>query len=175
MPPNINVSSYDATINNVKVLDTIQLNGTSNNIKIGLNNGLSGTNTFLVAIGSSALSLSTGTGAIGIGYAAGLVSTGVGSICIGTQAGQNGIGAYSIAIGLQAGLSCATRCIDINASGNPSTITVANTIVLNASSAELSPATTGCFIAPLRGLSHLIGAGKVFYNTTTKELSYSID
>lgn len=173
MPPNINVSSYDATINNVKVLDTIQLNGTTNNAKYGLLNGLSGSNNDLVAIGNSALSLNTGSGAIGIGYAAAYGSSGANSISIGTQAGQNGIGAYSIAIGLQAGISCAANCIDINASGIQSIPNVSNTIILNASSAELSAASTGCYIAPLRGIAHGIGVGVVFYNTTTKELSYS--
>lgn len=171
--PTINVSNYDATINNVRVLDSIQVNGTSNNVKLGLNNGESGSNSYLVAIGSTALRYSTGVGAIGIGYAAGLISSGTSSISIGSQAGQNGIGAYSICIGYQAGLSCPTNCIDINASGNPSVPAVANTIVLNASGADVSPATTGCFIAPLTGYAHGIGAGIVFYNTTTKELSYS--
>jgi hypothetical protein len=175
MPPNINVSSYDATINNVKVLDTIQLNATTYNAKYGLFNGLSGVSTYLVAIGHSALSVGTGTGAIGIGYAAGYSGSGAHSVSIGTQAGQNGIGAYSIAIGLQAGLSCDANSIVINASGNPSVTNATNTIVINASSAQLSPATTGCYIAPLRGIAHGIGAGRVFYNTTTKELSYSTD
>lgn len=173
MPPNINVSSYDATINNVKVMDTIQLNGITNNVKYGFSNGLSGVNSYLIAIGHSALSVGTGNGAIGIGYAAGYSGSGANSVSIGSQAGQNGIGAYSVAIGLQAGISCAANCIDINASGIQSVANVANTIIINASAAELSPATTGCYIAPLRGIAHGIGAGIVFYNTTTKELSYS--
>ncbi len=75
------------------------------------------------------------------------------AVAIGYAAGQNGQGANSVAIGAFAGNSQAANSIALNATGN-----------------NLNPASAGFFVDPINNSS---SASFLFYNTTTKEISYN--
>jgi len=75
------------------------------------------------------------------------------AVAIGYAAGQNGQGANSVAIGAFAGNSQGANSIALNASGN-----------------ALSPSNAGFYVDPVNNAST---SSFMFYNTTTKEISYS--
>jgi hypothetical protein len=112
--------------------------------------------------------ISSTTTAIGLGSgAAGLFSTAIGSgaggsaqgaqgVAIGYNAGSSGQGASAVAIGTAAGQS-----------NQP-----AGSIAINASGAALNPSGAGFFVNPVRTNASNIGT-PVFFNDTTKELTYS--
>jgi hypothetical protein len=117
-----------------------------------------------VAIGVSAGSNTQGDAAVAIGASAGFDAQGNQAVAIGASAGQTSQGTYAVAIGSGAGA---------NAQGN-------NSIILNATSANLNQTVANTFtVKPVRGDStaNLIGAGfkGVYYNPTTGEFCYSTD
>ena len=124
-------------------------------VAIGQQSGQISQGNNAVAIGNSAAQTSQGINAVSIGYYSGYNTQGNNAVAIGSQAGKNTQGAYSIAIGYYAGQTSQN----------------ANSIIINATSSALNNSTTsGCFIAPLTNTST---GNIVFYNNTTKELSYS--
>ena len=138
-------------------------NLTVDGVRLGFNAG-GGFNANIVAIGTGAASLAGGNNAVIIGYDAVQWGAGANTIVIGYEAGQSTfsgpkIGANTIAIGTRTGFA-----------GAP-----ANSIVLNATGANFSPSTTGpqgLFINPVRNDTGNV-ANVVYYNATTKELTYA--
>jgi hypothetical protein len=129
-------------------------------IAIGLNAGLSSQGYNGVAIGNSAGS-GQGTDAIALGYSAGSAAGGY-SVAIGHLAGAantTAIGTDAIVIGRKAGFESAA----------------ANSIILNASGDNLSSATSGLFVNPVRytATQDATYDGIMFYNSSTKEVRYS--
>jgi hypothetical protein len=130
-------------------------------VAIGLNAGVSNQGAYGVAIGNSAGS-AQGQYGIALGYDSG-GSQGTDSIAIGTQAGKgntSAIGANSIAIGKFAAFESAA----------------ADSITLNASGTNLSPATSGFFVNPVRyaaSTNESNDLGIALYNQLTKEVKYT--
>lgn len=129
-------------------------------VAIGINAGISNQGAYGVAIGNSAGS-AQGQYGIALGYDTG-GSQGADSIAIGTQAGKGNttaIGINSIAIGKFAAFESAA----------------ANSIILNASGTNLSSATSGFFVNPVRYTETQDATydGLAFYNSNTKEIRYS--
>jgi hypothetical protein len=109
-----------------------------------------------VAIGSGAGSTVQGNAAVAIGSGAGAANQRINSVAIGASAGASTQGQYAVAIGYFAGQS---------AQGN-------NSIIINATGAALNALTANTFtVAPVRNDVANI-AEVVFYNTTSKEITY---
>jgi hypothetical protein len=109
-----------------------------------------------VAIGDNAGNNAQGTDAVAIGASAGLTTQGNRAVAIGISAGQTSQGINSIAIGQGAGLTN---------QGN-------NTIILNATGSALDQTTANTFtVAPVR--NDVANTAQIlFYNTTSKEITY---
>ena len=130
-------------------------------IAIGVNAAMYNQGAYAVALGSNAGGSNQETGAVAIGR-----TTGVGahqySVAIGYEAGNGdstALGDYAIAIGYRAGYDHG----------------VSNSIVLNASGADLSASVAGLYINPVRytATQDAVDDGLMFYNQTTKEVRYS--
>jgi hypothetical protein len=161
-------------------------------VAIGDSAGYNAQGAYGVAIGYGAGNINQGQTAVAIGINAGISNQGNYGIAIGNSSGgsqgQYGIalgydsggsqGNYSIAIGNQAGKGN-TTAIGINtiAIGNQAAFesAVANTIILNASGLNLSPASSGFFVNPVAytATQDATYDGIVFYNSSTKEVRYS--
>lgn len=129
-------------------------------VAIGANSGVSHQGQYAIAVGSNSGNY-TGTGAIGIGYNAGANASDY-SVALGFQAGNNfdtALGHYAIAIGYRASYDHG----------------VDNSIVLNASGNQLNASGAGLYINPVRYVvtQDATDDGLVFYNQTTKEVTYS--
>jgi len=110
--------------------------------------------TLAVAIGRNAANITQGLEAVAIGHSAGNLSQGPYAVAIGAFAGNNNQGSNSVAIGSFAGYP-----------------TVANSaIVINGDTTPLNAPQAGLYISPIRSNN---SSNIVFYNTTTKELTYS--
>jgi hypothetical protein len=108
-----------------------------------------------IAIGDNAGFSTQSDNAIAIGTDAGNMNQGVCAIAIGNDSGNINQGDYSIAIGYQSGhMDQASQSIVINATGQ-----------------ELDGATSGCYIAPIRG--GVTGPQILYYQPETKEITYS--
>ena len=129
-------------------------------VAIGINAGISNQGAYGIAIGNSSGS-GQGQYSIALGYDSG-GQQGASSIAIGEQAGKGNttaIGANSITIGKFAGFESAA----------------ASSIILNASGSNLSSATEGFFVNPVRytATQDATYDGIAFYNSNTKEVRYS--
>jgi hypothetical protein len=134
---------------------TIQ-NTVGNAVAIGQNAGQTTQGTQAVAIGTFAGALTQGNNSVAIGRGAGQSSQGANSVAIGNNAGATNQGVYSIAIGLDAGLSNQSN----------------NSIIINATGASLNQTVANTFtVAPVRNDVANV-AQVVFYNTTSKEITY---
>ena len=127
---------------------------------------------YSVALGAHAGRYNQGTYATALGQAAGLQSQGQGAVAIGA-AGYESQGAYAVAIGSGAGDTMQGNnaiAIGYQAGGDHQT---ANSIILNASGAPLETlGVAGLFINPVRN-NLTSNANIVFFNTSTKELTYA--
>jgi len=133
------------------------LNGQGDNaVAVGYRAGRTSQGQFAVAIGDNAGNNAQGTDAVAIGASAGLTTQGNHAVAIGISAGQTSQGINSIAIGQGAG--------ETN-QGN-------NSIILNATGAVLDQTTANTFtVAPVR--NDVANTAEVlFYNTTSKEVTY---
>lgn len=123
-----------------------------------------------IALGTFAGQTSQSVGAVAIGYAAGLENQGIAAIGIGYSAGSENQESSAVAIGYGAGSLnqgyCAIAIGYTAGTTNQST----SSIIINASGAALESSTEGLFIAPVRNLTN---AELLFYNTSTKEITYS--
>jgi hypothetical protein len=124
-----------------------------------------------IAIGTVAGSLTQGAQAIAIGNTAGANTQGANSIAMGFQSGQTTQGERAIAIGGVAGqTSQGINSIAIGyLAGNASQ--PANSIILNASGSAQNATNSGFYVNPVRNDTGNT-TNTVYYNTTTKELTY---
>jgi hypothetical protein len=139
-------------INNARIKDT-----SGDAVAFGVNAGLTSQGDFSVAMGYLAGTDTQGTRAVAIGHFAGETSQRADAVAIGSQAGETSQGVAAVAIGALAGET---------AQGN-------NSIIINATSAALNQTTPNTFtVAPVRNDTSNI-AEVLFYNTTSKEVTYS--
>jgi hypothetical protein len=140
----------------------------TNSIAIGDQAGQTNQQGYAVALGVGAGNTNQSGGAIAIGGAAGGTNQGNASVSIGSNAGQASQGTQAVAIGFAAGQNNqGANSVAIGAfAGNGQ---AANSISLNATGSVLNPQTTGFFVAPVRNASE---SNSLFYNTTTKEITY---
>jgi hypothetical protein len=126
-------------------------------IAIGQNAGAGGQGAAAITIGQDAGgNITQGANAVAIGTSAGFDAQGIGAVAIGSSAGQIIQGINSVAIGANAG---------VTNQGN-------NSIILNATGANLNQTTANTFtVAPVRNDNSNI-AEVMFYNTTSKEVTY---
>ena len=147
----VTVGSVTLT-NNARIKDTA-----GDAVAFGVNAGLTSQGNFSVAMGYLAGNDTQGTRAVAIGQFAGETSQGADAVAIGSQAGETSQGVAAVAIGALAGET---------AQGN-------NSIIINATSAALNQTTPNTFtVAPVRNDTSNI-AEVLFYNTTSKEVTYS--
>jgi hypothetical protein len=157
-------------------------------VALGQNAGATGQGTFAVAIGRNAGQTSQGGTAIAIGAGAGDTSQGSSAVAIGSSAGLSSQSANAVAIGTGAGSS--TQRVDAVAIGNAAgsltqgiaavaigalagrTFQANNSIILNATGANLDQTTANTFtVAPVR--NDVANTAEVmFYNATSKEVTY---
>ena len=123
-------------------------------VAIGNGAGKADQQVYALAIGILAGQLSQQLGAVAIGAGAGQVSQQGGAVAIGYTAGQVYQGNNAIAIGNSAGMN-----------NQPD-----NSIIINASNAVLNASQSGFFVNPIRNSAT---TNTVFYNATTKEITYS--
>lgn len=141
-------------------------------IALGTNAGFTSQGPYGIAIGFNAAANVQDYRAIAIGYLAGSQSQDHEAVAIGSEAGYQSQGRRSIAIGLQSGY--ANQGQYSIAMGFEAGFTNQSdySIVLNAQAAQLNAPQSGLYIAPIR---NDVGntANIVFYNTTTKEVTYT--
>jgi hypothetical protein len=142
-----------------------------------------------IAIGRSAGNVTQGGNAIAIGRSAGNITQGGEAVALGTTAGNAQQGNAAVAIGWQAGeydqkpfaVAIGAFAGNTNQGANSIAIgsyagypTVANNaIVINGSSVSLNAPESGLYISPIRNDNSNV-TNTVYYNTTTKELTYSV-
>lgn len=161
-------------------------------VAIGDSAGYNNQGAYGVAIGYGAGNVNQGQTAVAIGINAGITNQGAYGIAIGNSSG-GGQGQYSIALGYDSGGQQGTSSIAIGeqaAKGNTSAAGInsisigklagfesaaANSIILNASGLNMSSATEGFFVNPVRytATQDATYDGIAFYNSNTKEVRYS--
>lgn len=135
-----------------------RLNQQSETVAIGNTAGQTTQGVSCVAIGNAAGNSSQGSNAVAIGRSSGTSSQGSAAVAIGYAAGSTSQGAAAVAIGQTAG----------------QTSQHANSIILNATGSALnSTGTSRFFVKPIRGVAHGIGVGRLVYDSTTGEITYS--
>jgi hypothetical protein len=122
---------------------------------VGVNAGQISQGVNSTAIGNGAGQTSQGLDAVAVGVAAGNGSQGLRAVSVGAEAGQTAQGNTAIAIGYKAG----------------KTNQAANSIAINASLSMLYANVSGLYINPVRQDDSNV-ANVVYYNTTTKEITY---
>jgi hypothetical protein len=110
-----------------------------------------------IALGRNAANITQGLAAIAIGHGAGNLNQGSYAVALGAFAGNNNQGSNSVAIGSFAGYP----------------VTANNAIVINGAATTLNAPNSGLYIAPIRSDNSNV-TNTVYYNTTTKELTYSV-
>jgi len=147
----------DQGINAVAIgTDSGSSNQSANAIAIGTQAGFSNQGSIAVAIGSYAGNTAQGNAAVAVGASAGYVSQGNSAVAVGESAGESSQGNAAVAIGAYAGAT---------SQGN-------NSIILNATGVALNQTTANTFtVAPVRNDVANI-ANVMFYNATTKEVTY---
>ena len=130
-------------------------NQIGSSVAIGFQAGYVDQDTQSVAIGIQAGYSTQGLSAVAIGAASGN-SQGANAVAIGRQAGANGQGDAAVAIGREAGKTSQAN----------------NSIILNATGSALNQTTANTFtVAPVRNdVSNI--AQVMFYNTSSKEVTY---
>ena len=129
-------------------------------VAIGRNTGLVTQATQSVAIGAYAGHLQQQQYAVAVGTWAGQFNQSTGSLALGHEAANSSNGDYAISIGYRAGYT-----------GQP-----ARTIVLNASGDQtngVAAQTDSFYVNPIRNATGNVGT--LQYNSTTKEVTYSLD
>jgi hypothetical protein len=157
-------------------------------VALGQNAGATGQGTFTVAIGRNAGQTTQGGAAVAIGVSAGDTSQGNSAVAIGSSAGFTNQSANTVAVGVGAGQSSqGVDAVAIGASAGSLTQGIAavaigtlagrtfqanNSIIINATGANLDQTTANTFtVAPVRNDNSNI-AEVMFYNTTSKEITY---
>ena len=141
-------------------------------VAIGYNAGTTNQGIAAVAIGQLAGETSQNGGAVAIGYYAGADTQSISAVAIGSQAGEISQGQYAVAIGDLAGATGqGVAAVAIGALAGR-TSQGNNSIIINATDANLNQTTANTFtVAPVRNDVANV-AQILFYNITTKEITY---
>jgi hypothetical protein len=144
----------------------------TNTVAIGVLAGNSSQSTQGVAIGTLAGADTQSAGAVAIGYTSGQTAQKENAVAIGVQAGSDTQGVGAVAIGLNAGYSLqGIRAVAIGADAGD-TNQANNSIIINATNSALNMTTANTFtVAPVRNDTGNISTS-MYYNTTTKEVTY---
>jgi hypothetical protein len=125
-------------------------------ISIGASAGYDSQESYGIAIGNQAGRTNQRAHATAVGNTAGSTNQGSNAVAIGNAAGNSNQGSNAIAIGKYAG----------------QTNQIANSIIINASDSALNATTNaGFYVNPVRNATT---ANVVYYDTTTKELTYDV-
>lgn len=137
-------------------------------VAVGYQAGQSSQSQSAVAVGQGAGSSGQSPEAVAIGVFAGQVGQGTQAVAIGSNAGANAQGNYSVAVGY--GANAGTNSLALGRGAQAGNI---NSIVLNASGSGFSSiAPASFYVNPIRNdLTNVAQA--IYYNTTTKELTYA--
>jgi hypothetical protein len=141
-------------------------------VAIGINAGSSVQGLSAIAVGNGAGSITQGSDAISIGTDAGALNQGVSGIGLGVQAAFSDQQSDAIAIGRNAGyINQGTAAIAIGVNAGQ-TFQANNSIIINASGSALNQTVANTFnVAPVR--NDVSNVGQIlFYNTTSKEITY---
>jgi hypothetical protein len=153
-------------------INTINNTLTNTNVAIGYGAGATNQGGTTVAVGAFAGMDAQGLSAVAIGFNAGQTTQGTKSVAIGMTSGYSLQGNYAVAIGDSAGYT--NQGAQAIAIGRFAGLTnqANNTIILNATGANLNATTANTFIvAPVRNDVANV-AQVMFYNTTSKEITY---
>jgi len=170
-----NVTAGNLTVNspNIAIGLYAGTNQGTGAVAIGSYAGQSIQGTQTVAIGQQAAEYTQGNSAVAIGYTAGYSLQGQQAVALGFDAGYTTQGLQSVAVGTAAGYSAQGNnsiamgaYAGFSAQGN-------NSIILNATGLQLNQTVANTFtVAPVRNdLSNT--ANVLYYNTSTKEITYS--
>jgi photosystem II stability/assembly factor-like uncharacterized protein len=142
----------------------------TNAVAIGYDAGRTNQKPDAVAIGVAAGNYNQASNAVAVGGLAGHSNQASNAVAIGNYAGYESQGIQAVAIGSNAGrTNQGSNAIAIG-NGAGETNQIANSIILNASNVGLNATTNaGFYVNPVRNASN---ANVVYYNTTTKELTY---
>jgi len=186
---------YNTTSKEVTYGNTISVAGniTAGNISTGVITLTYGavirdTTANAVAFGEGAGTTSQGGSAVAVGKDAGTTSQGSGAVAVGNEAGSNTQSQFAVAIGVNAGSNTqGTAAVAVGSGAGANTqgsyaVAVGynagrtsqgnNSIILNATGANLNQTTANTFtVAPVRNDVANVGQ-VVFYNTTSKEVTY---
>lgn len=158
-------TTNDVTFNTVSLTNgAVIKDNASDSISFGGGAGASSQGGGAVAIGEGAGNNTQGNQAVAVGRGSGNYQQGVGAVGIGFCAGATEQGDYSVAIGFKAARG------NMDNDGTPNQ--PANSIMINASNTPLNGNQAGLYINPVREDTGNI-AKSVYYNTTTKELTYA--
>lgn len=135
----------------------VKIAASSGNIEFNVNGSIYGSiaTTGGIALGYHQFPVSGNSSVIAIGTNSGLVNQGDYAVALGLRAGWANQGRYAVAIGFDAG----------------KTSQVDNSIAINASGIPLDTGTAGLYINPVRQDDSNV-ANIVYYNTSTKEMTY---
>ena len=136
----------------------------SQSVAFGGGAGASSQGDGAVAIGEGAGNNTQSNQAVAVGRGSGNYQQGVGAVGIGFCAGATTQGDYAVAIGFKAARG------NMDSDGTPNQ--PANSIMINASSTPLNGDQAGLYINPVREDTGNT-AKAVYYNATTKELTYA--
>lgn len=144
-----------------------------NAIAIGQAAGNLNSGAYSVAIGTVAGANAQGQEAVAIGHEAGRENQSTLAVAIGSYAGYNNQGARSIAIGQLAGNNAQGATAIAIGYGAGQNNQPTNSIILNANGTTILDATnSGFYVMPVRNDTGNT-TNAVYYNTTTKELTYT--
>ena len=163
LPPGINFGNYLYWDGSAYVVG-------DSNIRLGANAGILSQGSNAIAIGVYSGQGRQKDNAIAIGAAAGRYDQSDSAVAIGESAGSNNQQAKSIAIGYLAGYNTqGSNAIAIGSYAGAN-FQISNSIILNATGSLLQAQTlSGFYVAPVRSN---IGAQSIYYDPTTKELTY---
>jgi len=160
-------SDYDWTFRNDSTLrlpNGAIIKDVDNSMTFGAGAGETSQGHSAVAIGEGAGKTQQGIQAIAVGRGSGNHQQGIGAVGIGFCAGATSQGDYAVAIGFKAARG------NMDDDGTPNQ--PANSIMINASSTPLNGDQAGLYINPVReDVANVAKA--VYYNATTKELTYA--
>ena len=140
----------------------------SPSVAIGDQAGQTNQGSSTVGVGGGAGATNQGGGSVAVGYVAGYNNQGNASVAIGSNAAQSGQGNGAVAVGFAAGQNNqGANSVAVGSFAGQGQ--AANSIALNATGAPLNPQSTGFYVAPVRNASE---SNSLFYNTTTKEITY---
>jgi trimeric autotransporter adhesin len=140
----------------------------SSSVAIGDQAGQTNQGSSTVGVGGGAGATNQGNGSVAVGYVAGYNNQGSASIAMGSNAAQSGQGTQAVALGYAAGQN-GQGDYSVAVGSFAGNVQAANSIALNATGTSLNPSTTGFFVAPIRNAS---SSSSLFYNSTTKEITY---